>query len=158
MGFLESIRDIVEQFVGPRIDARTVYAGRVISQRSDGTLDIKPESSSLSAITQSPVAYGVPGASARIRAGARAFFQFVDGDTGHPIVVGFEPGAATEIVLDASRVKLAGDIPIARKGDLVSVVITKADLTALGVASSAGLPSKALGGVIVSGSSVGATK
>lgn len=124
---------------------RLTNAERMLAAATAQRRDILPS------LANVPLAYGEPGMRAKVRAGARVYVQFVAGDVTQPIVTAWAPGAAEELSFDASRVKLAGDIPIARKGDLVSCTITPLHMVQLGVATTGGKP-VSVAGIIVSGS------
>lgn len=124
----EKLREIFEAFVGPRIEAGVAYRARVILQHADGTLDITPESKRAekvlrtSTMTKVPIRYGAPAISAKVAAGAVVFVEFLEGDRSQPIVTGWETATVTEITVKADTVRLAdGDMPLARRGDLVVV-------------------------------------
>lgn len=155
MNLREVVTAIVETLVGPRIEAGVPYAARVVTQRADGTLDIVPEKTTLDAMTEVPIRYGLPGESAKVKPGARCFFEFLEGDRSQPIVIGWGAGhVPTEVTIDADRVRIAGDRKIARQGDLVSVTLTSVHVGAL----MGGTPFLNVAGSILTGSDTGTVK
>jgi hypothetical protein len=124
MTFRDAVAAVVDTLVGPRLDMRAAYRCRVVTQHSDGTLDVAPESTRIPGMTRVPVVYGDAATRAKVKSGVTCYVEFADGDESKPIVRGFEPGAVTEITIDAERVRLAdGGRPLARVGDLVAVTL-----------------------------------
>lgn len=154
-GLQERLRQIVERFVGPRLDMRTPFIARVVTQNADGSLDVTPDSDRIPALTAVPIKYGVPGVSAKIRTGARVIIEFQDGDPRRPYASVWESASVLELDVNADLVKLAGgSLPVARRGDPVSVAVnfTQAKaIAALAVSPSPG-PSIVVTGYILRGS------
>lgn len=124
----EKLREIIDAVVGPRLEAGVAYRARVIVQHADGSLDLAPESKRAekllrtSTMTKVPIRYGAPAITAKVSAGAVVFVEFLEGDRAQPIVTGWETATVTEITVKADTVRLAdGDMPLARRGDLVVV-------------------------------------
>ena len=134
------IRDVVLSLVGPRLDPLAFYPARVVSMGDDGTVDVKPESARLGpGLAMVPVRHGLPGVTARVRAGAQVLVGFeVDAFTGQasikrPYCVLWDPGSLESLLIEAS-VSLTLRSPsvvaaqvesnarrVARAGDLVKM-------------------------------------
>lgn len=130
-GVIDAVIRIVEARFGPRIDVLAAYPARVASQASDGTLDVVPDSPKVPPLTGVPIRYGVPGVSAKVAAGARVMIEFAGGDPRQPMATIWESAAVTEITITATKVKLGGDRPIARRGDPVTVMLSPATVATL---------------------------
>lgn len=139
-GLTDAIGRIVERLVGPRIDALAAYPARVISQNPSGSLDVRPDNPKLPSMTAVPIRYGVPGVSAKVSAGARVLIEFAGGDTSQPVATVWESAAVTELTLDASKVRIGGDRPVALEGDPVAVFVTPAIFTAMSTATTGAVP------------------
>lgn len=142
------IRSIVEQVVGARVDYLASHRARVVSQASDGTLDLQPLNDRIPALVGVRLGYGVPGISVKVKAGAIVLVSFEGGDPGSPVATVWDASAVAEMTVKADRVRLAdGDRPLARKGDAVAVALTPAAL------SGAATGNVALAGIILDGAS-----
>lgn len=115
---------IVEAVIGPRLDLRAAYRCRVVLQHADGTLDVVPDNQKIPSLTKVPIRYGAPGESAKVRAGAYVFVEFLEGDASKPCVRGWESASVIERTVTADMLRLAdGDRELARKGDSVVVIL-----------------------------------
>ena len=132
-GIAATVARLIERLVGPRIDVLAAYPARVVSQASDGSLDVRPDSPKLPPMTGVPIRYGVPGVSARVSAGARVLIEFAGGDPQQPIATVWESASVTEL-------RLAGDRPIIREGDPVVVLVDPTAAKAIAAMALAPLP------------------
>jgi hypothetical protein len=78
------------------------FAASVVKQNSDGTLELQLDDSDMPGLTQVPIAFGLPGVTARVPAKARCRVQFAGGDPGLPEVTSFERGTPMELEVDAT--------------------------------------------------------
>lgn len=124
-------RALVESVVR-RTDYHALYVARVVAQGADGSLDVIPDNDKMPGMTGVPIRYGVPGLSAKVKAGARVLVGFEGGDPSRPIATVWESAALTElritsearVVVDCPSVELGaeGGAPLARLGDVVEVL------------------------------------
>lgn len=139
-------------------DYHAAYPARVVTQHGDGTLDVVPDGARLPPLSRVPIRYGIPGVAAKVRSGARVLVEFASGDPEKPIATVWESASLTEVTITADSVRLAdGDMPLARKGDLVAVamplLIGSTKYAPIGTD-----PTVTAFGTIVSGSSSSRTK
>ncbi len=120
------------------IDFSREYPCKVVTQNSDGTLQLLPDDEVMRArgLDAVPIRYGLPGCSAKLKPGARCHLAFAAGDPSRPYVGlwEFAPEFVESLTLHADRVTLGGDAPgegqdIARKGDSVDVPLPPAVFT-----------------------------
>lgn len=110
---LSSIARIVDRLVGRRLDHLALYPARVVSQRSDGSLDLVPDD------PRAPSCQGVPyvslpGVRLVVPAGTRVLLGYAGGDPSQPRAVMWELGDVTRLVV------ADGTHPAARQGHAVS--------------------------------------
>lgn len=123
--FKESIAQVVRALVGP-VDYFALYPCKVVKQRTDYTLDLKPDSARVAAPVQVPIRT-IPGIRVKVSAGARVLLGFEGGSPSAPYAQLFEyDGAVVKIEIDAAEVVFNGGIKkVARDTDPVNVgVIT----------------------------------
>ena len=111
--FKAALEAMVLRIAG-KYDYAVPYACKVISQNSDGTLELQPDSSALPGLSNVPVRYGAPGTTATVGAGARCFVVFENADPSKPVVAGWDL-ASPLIMLTLG----GGNQPVSRVGDLV---------------------------------------
>lgn len=144
-----------------RTDYHAAYVCRVVSQSSDGTLSVVPDSGKMPPMVDVPIRYGVPGISAKVESGARVLVTFEGGDRRRPIATVWESAALTEltitcktkVTLTCPDVSLSDGVsapaPVARVGDPIDIVF---DAVAIAAAVAGGGILQAVG-VISAGSS-----
>lgn len=128
-GLADMLRNLVRSFT--RNDRyRAAYFGSVATQHDDGTLDIKLETSLVPSPSNVPIRYGIPGISAKVKAGARVAVTYEDGDQRRPVATVWDLASVEELNITAEKiithsasVELGeGGRPIARHGDLARVM------------------------------------
>jgi hypothetical protein len=103
------------------LDYFALYPSKLVSQNSDGTLELKPDDSRLPGLSKVPIRYGIPGVTVKVASGARVLVGFEGGDPGSPVATLWELGSVTEMTIDASTdIKVNGGTQaVARQGDSV---------------------------------------
>lgn len=102
-----------------RYDYALTYPCTVVAQNADGTLELRPDSASVPGLSKVPIAYGIPGVRATVKAGARVRLTFEDLDPSRPIATIFETAGVVQLVLDTDA---AAPRPVARMGDVLNVI------------------------------------
>lgn len=127
----QTVTELVKAALG-HIDTYALYEGTVVQQHSDLSLDVKPDTSRWGdGPVKIPIAYGLPGVTAKVPAGTRVAFGFHDGHRDRPYVRHFLGGTPVEIVINADAVKLGTNAlqGVARLGDTAGpYLITSASL------------------------------
>lgn len=96
-------------------------AARVLAQAGDGTLDVRMLDSSMPDLQRVPVKFGIRGIAANgIPAGSECYIVHENGDPRRPVVVGFAPGTAGTIEIDASEILAGGSQSLALASPLLS--------------------------------------
>lgn len=100
-------------------DFFAVRAGKAVAQNGDGTLEIKLDDDDMPGMSKIPIAYGIPGVTAKVKAGARVHVEFVGGSPKNPRAIVVDSSGAIELKLDADvRVVGGGDfVALAKKVD-----------------------------------------
>ena len=121
------------EIVMRRVDYHACYVARVVAQTADGALEVIPDNTAIPPMTGVSIRYGIPGVSAKVKAGARVLVGFEGGDPSRPIATVWESAAVTElritsetkVVVDCPSVELGaeGGAPLARLGDVVESVL-----------------------------------
>jgi hypothetical protein len=91
-----------------KIDYLAAYQCKVITQNTDGTLELQPDDARLPPYQKVSIRYGVPGVSALIANGARVLLEFAGGDPQKPIATVWESASVTKLVATASAIDLGG--------------------------------------------------
>ena len=111
------------------------YPASVVSQASDGTLDVRVDPpSALSA--SKPVGFtgisvvGLPGVSVKVRPGALVLLGFADGDRARPYAALFDPSSLEELKVTAA-VKVVVDAPQIDLGDAFGAVLREGDTVSI---------------------------
>lgn len=89
-GLFKVIQKLLTMFIVNSIDHLASYQCKVISQNSDGTLELRPDDSRLPPYSKVPIRYGVPKVSATVNAGARILLEFAGGNPQRPIATLWE--------------------------------------------------------------------
>lgn len=117
-----ALEGLVRAIVEPRIDYLATYPCKVLAQAADGSLELQPETARLPGLVAVPIRYGVPGVRAKVKVGARVGLSFEGGSPSAPVATIWDAGVIEELTVTANNVRLAdGDMPLARRGDLVVV-------------------------------------
>lgn len=90
------------------IDFYAVRSGKVVAQNGDGTLEIKLDDADMPGMSKIPIAYGVPGISAKVKSGAKVHVQWADGSPTKPRAVVIDPADILELQVNSAMVKVAG--------------------------------------------------
>lgn len=115
-----------------RTDYHALYPCKVVVQKSDGSLDLKPDSTRIVAPTGVKFR-SLPGVSVTVQPGARVLLGYEGGDPTKPFaslsedtsLVELKISASLKVTVDAPLVLLAdGLAPVARVGDAVTVIGT----------------------------------
>lgn len=77
------VRGVVRA-LAPRTDALALYPATVLRDHGDMTVDARADSDALPDLVRVPVRLGLPGATARVREGARVLVGFEGGDETRP--------------------------------------------------------------------------
>lgn len=100
----------------PGVDFQALYPAKVVSQNSDGTLELRPDLEKLPGLSNVPYR-GLPGITVKVASGARVLLGFENGSPTQPIVTLWETHsllellaeAASKLVLSSPSVKLGAD-------------------------------------------------
>jgi len=164
------VSDLVEHFVGARVDYMALYPCTVAGQ-SGNELELIPDDERMRGFGLSGITLraGLPGFLATVPVGARCLLGFDAGDPKRPYAALWDEGAVTSVVFDSGSLPVAratdptasGTITLANTAGPNSVVITYtplvgapvvATITSAGVLAVAPNPTTfTLGGAIVSG-------
>lgn len=99
-----------------RVDYLAPHRAKVVAQNADLTLEVKPDSDALPALSAVPIRAGLPGVKVKVASGSRCYVEFAGGDPSQPVVTAFEVDGMTEL-------QIGGTAPIVRQGDLVNTSI-----------------------------------
>jgi hypothetical protein len=103
------------------------YAGRIVGQAADGSLEWAPDDPRLAGMTGVPIELGIPGSSVKVAPETRCSIAFRNGNKKLPYVQSWDTGAAVEI-------RIAGGVlPVARQGDMVQVISSPPGTPAFGM-------------------------
>lgn len=120
---LGPLEALIRRFTA-HVDYYARYPAKVITQQSDGTLDILPEDARVPPMQAVPIRYGLPGVKATVPPGGRVLVGFEGGNPQRPMVELWDFSAVTEVHITAGTVVLnEGSLPVARKTDPVKVTI-----------------------------------
>lgn len=90
------------------IDFFAVRSGKVVAQNANGTLEIKLDDADMPGMSKIPIAYGVPGISAKVKPGAKVHVQWADGSPTKPRAVVIDPADIIELQANTGMVKVSG--------------------------------------------------
>lgn len=115
------IKKVLGLFIVPSIDYLAAYPCKVITQNSDGTLELSPDDSRLPpSYSHVPIRYGIPGITVQVANGGRALLQFTGGDPTKQYCTIWETSTVTSFVV------ANGSNGAARTNDLVGKDTTMA--------------------------------
>jgi hypothetical protein len=84
------------------LDFLAARSGKVVSQNADGTLELRLDDENMPGMSKIPIAYGVPGVTAKVKKGARVLVLWADGSPKQPRAVVIDSSALTDISVDAT--------------------------------------------------------
>ena len=113
----------------PQLDMLAFYQYKVLSQNSDGTLELRTLDQRLPDLSRCPARYGIPGTSGTIPSGCLVVVGFAGGNSQDPYVASWVSGTATNLTIRASTLLELGSSPATSFVSLAS--ITDADLNQL---------------------------
>lgn len=87
---IKFIRKQLNAFIVRSIDHLAGYQCVVISQNSDGTLELQPDDPRLPPYSKVPIRYGIPKVQAIVNQGSRVLLEFANGDRTLPIATVWE--------------------------------------------------------------------
>lgn len=120
-----------------RTDFHALYPSKVVTQNTDGTLELQPDSAKLKPISKVPIRLGLPGVTVKVAAGARVLLGFEQGDPSRPRALLWEADSMTELVITAAT-KVTVNAPDVRLGDGTGTVVRYGDsITVTGTAPGA---------------------
>ncbi len=105
---LRAALDVLVRQATKHFDFYAIRAGKVVSQNGDGTLEIKLDDADMPGMSKVPIAYGVPGISAKVKKGARVHVSFADGSPTKPRAVVIDSAEVIELQVNTGMVKVAG--------------------------------------------------
>jgi hypothetical protein len=125
------VADFVLRVMG-FVDFHALYPCRVISQNSDGTLELKPDTDRFGpGLSRIPIRLGLPGCKVKVKPQCRVLLGFEAGDAQRPYASLWEQGGLDEITItsdtkvhvSAPKIVLAeqenGARGVAMQGDIV---------------------------------------
>jgi hypothetical protein len=108
------------------VDFYAVRAGKVVSQNADGTLELKLDDPDMPGLSKIPIAYGIPGVTAKVKPGARVHVEFADGSPTKPRAVVIDSAGLTELTVKGSKVLVEALASIAMKGGASEIELSAA--------------------------------
>lgn len=110
-----------------RLDYALLYPCRILKDYGDNHFDLKPDDTSLPALTRVPWRAFAPSVKLEVQPNARALLGFEAGDSSKPILLEFAAGAIKNLTIPASsNLKLGGTgavLGVVRTNDQVDVTI-----------------------------------
>lgn len=123
----DSLLRIVSHVLRPT-DYHAMYPARVVSQTSEGLLEVQPEDARLKGMGNIPIRYGIPCVNARIRKGSRVMIEFENGNPNAPVATVWDTASVEKLVVAPDKLFIGTDggdaWPIARMGDMVECYLT----------------------------------
>ena len=115
-----ALRGVVRAML-PRVDYLALYPAKVVSQNSDGTLELQPDDQRFPGLSQVPIRYGIPGVKVTVAAGARVLLGFAGGDPQQPVAELWESATVTKLQISASAIEIGSDgtLQTAALGDAI---------------------------------------
>lgn len=108
----KSITGFINGLLAP-IDYFALYSSKVVQQDADLSLQVTPDDPRLPGMSKVPINLGIPGATAKVQAGARALLGFANGDPSKPRAFLWESATLTELTIGGTPndfVALAGKV------------------------------------------------
>jgi hypothetical protein len=127
------------------VDFYVVRAGEVVSQNPDGTLELKLDDPDMPGLSKIPIAYGIPGVTAKVKPKARVHVEFADGSPTKPRAVVIDSSALLEAKIEAAVKVAIETLLFTAKVGAAELEMTPASLAAkapkvdLGMAPAGGL-------------------
>jgi hypothetical protein len=90
--------------VFPDLDFLARYPARVVSQNSDGTLELVPDDQRIPGMSKVPIRYGVPGIKATIAPGGRVLIGFAGGNRDAPEAELWESASVLKFEVNAAEI------------------------------------------------------
>lgn len=114
------VSEAIEHMLGGvrrEIDFSRLYSARVVSQRSDDSLELEADSHKLKGfgMDRIPLRHGLPG-SVKVSKGSRVMVGFADGDPSKPFAALYEGTSAIEVSLNGGTRNAAADGDIVLSG------------------------------------------
>lgn len=134
----QQLENTIESVVGRRLNLSNWYAARVVSQATDGSVDLLPDDDRMrgAGISRVPLRHGLPGCTVKVKPGARVTLFFENNDAKQPAaglwpdgssVLQIEISADLMVKLTAPTVQVTGNLVVtgsinaaAISGDAVS--------------------------------------
>jgi hypothetical protein len=135
---LRSAVDTLVRQATKHVDFYAVRAGKVVSQNTDGTLELKLDDPDMPGMSKIPIAYGIPGVTAKVKAGARVHVEFADGSPTKPRAVVIDSSGLTEVTVKSTKVIVDALESIAMKGGASDLELSAAIATLKGVMTELG--------------------
>lgn len=101
MSFADSLAALVRDIVGPLAYLQR-HPAKVVSQASNGTVEVAPDNAAVPAQSSVPLVLGVPGIRVKLGPGTRVRLSYASGDPERPEVSLFEGDALLELELEAT--------------------------------------------------------
>lgn len=111
-----------------RVDYLALYQCKVVSQNSDGSLELQPLApTKLASFSHVPIRYGLPGATITVNAGAQVLLGWFNGDPAMPYAALWAPGPSSGSDLNSLNIA-NGTQGAARNNDSCQVSLTLLEL------------------------------
>ncbi len=119
-------------------DYFATYSGKAVAQNTDGTLELRLDSTRLPGMSRVPIRVGVM--TLKVKTGAEVNVVFLNGSPARPSVTYVDPKSllettldpSTKVKVDAIEVVTQNGRPLARVGDMVQVISTPPGTPAIG--------------------------
>ena len=115
------------------VDYFAQYPARVVSQNTNGTLELQINDVRFPGLSAVPIRYGIPGVSVKVAPGSQVAVEFAGGRASAPIATIWATNSVTELRVTATTIILNnGTQPVARVGDMAGPYpISSGNLTVL---------------------------
>ena len=102
----DTLKRLVEGITA-RVDYHVLYAGTVLAQAADGTVDVRLDSTKMPGVSGVKIRHGLPGFTCVVPSGARVLVGFEDGSPAKPYVALWESGSVTSVTFDGGTKSVA---------------------------------------------------
>jgi hypothetical protein len=85
------------------VDYLALYLARVVKQNDDGSLELEPDDRRIPGLSKVPIAYGIPGLTAKVASGSRVALAFASGNPAAPVATVWESSSLQEIKITAAQ-------------------------------------------------------